>query len=69
MPKPATLLAQADHFIDPSTGAVTPPINAASTYARDEVYSPHQPGLTFSRDGNPTYRQAERVIAKIGGGG
>jgi len=67
MSKPATLLAQADHFIDPLTGAVTPPINTASTYARDDAYTPHQPGLTYSRDQNPTYRQAERVITKLEG--
>jgi len=66
-PKPATLLAQADHYIDETTGAVTPPLIAASTFARDADYAPRLPGVTYSRDGNPTYRQAEQVLAKLEG--
>lgn len=66
-PKPATLLAQADHYIDPRTGAVTPPVNAATTYARDGSYAPREAGLTYSRDENPTCRQAEQVLAKLEG--
>ena len=66
-PKPATILAQADHYIDAATGAVTPPLIAASTFARDADYAPRLPGVTFSRDGNPTYRQAEQVLAKLEG--
>ena len=54
-PKPATILAQADHYIDATTGAVTPPLIAASTFARDADYAPRLSGVTFSRDGNPTY--------------
>ena len=66
-PKPATILAQADHYIDATTGAVTPPLIAASTFARDADYAPRLPGVTYSRDGNPTYRQAEQVLAKLEG--
>ena len=66
-PKPATILAQADHYIDATTGAVTPLLIAASTYARDADYAPRLPGVTYSRDGNPTYRQAEQVLAKLEG--
>ena len=66
-PKPATILAQADHYIDATTGAVTPPLIAASTFARDADYAPCLPGVTYSRDGNPTYRQAEQVLAKLEG--
>ena len=66
-PKPATILAQADHYIDATTGAVTPPFIAATTFARDVDYAPRLPGVTYSRDGNPTYRQAEQVLAKLEG--
>ena len=66
-PKPATILAQADHCIDATTGAVTPPFIAATTFARDADYAPRLPGVTYSRDGNPTYRQAEQVLAKLEG--
>ena len=65
--KPATILAQADHYIDATTRAVTPPLIAASTFARDADYAPRLPGVTYSRDGNPTYRQAEQVPAKLQG--
>ena len=64
-PDPRTLLAQALHFTDPATGAVTPPIHMASTYARDESYG-LVAGASYSRADNPTYRAVERVIqAKV----
>ena len=59
---------QADHFIDDATGAVTPLVVTATTYARDGAYAPREPGLTYSRDENPTYRQAEEIIDKLEGG-
>jgi len=65
-PKPETLAAQALHRIDPATGSVAPPIYPAATYARDEAYRPIGP--VYSRDGNPTYLQAEALLAKLEGG-
>ncbi len=62
---PDTVLAQAGHYVDPHTGAVTPPIHTSSTYARNADYEPTEPGLTYSRDGNPTFTQAEKVIAEL----
>ena len=59
---------QADHFIDDATGAVTPLVVTTTTYARDGAYAPREPGLTYSRDENPTYRQAEEIIDKLEGG-
>ena len=67
-PQPANLPAQADHFIDDATGAVTPPVITATTYARDGAYLPRGPVLKCSRDGNPNYPQAEEIIAKLEGG-
>lgn len=65
---PATLLAQADHYIETGTGAVTPPIVTSTTYARDQNYATREPGLSYSRDDNPTYRQAEDILAQLEGG-
>jgi len=64
---PRTLAVQAGHFVDPATGAVTPPIHPATTYARDEAYEPKY-ASTYSRDGNPTYEQVEAVAAALDGG-
>lgn len=63
-PDPRTLLAQALHFTDPATGAVTPPIHMASTYARDETYG-LVAGASYSRADNPTYLAVERVIQAL----
>ena len=65
-PAPATLLAQAGHFIDAETRAVVPPIHTATTYARDRDYALGD--YIYSRDGNPTYAQAEALIAELEGG-
>lgn len=63
---PATLLAQAGHFIDPETRAVVPPIHSSTTFARDDDYA--LGGYIYSRDDNPTYAQAEALIAELEGG-
>ncbi|MBP5858943.1 PLP-dependent transferase [Marivibrio halodurans] len=63
---PRTLLAQALHYTDPATGAVTPPIHMASTYARDGNYDLIA-GASYSRPENPTYLSVERVIAALDG--
>ncbi len=61
---PATRLAQALHFYDAQTGAVTPPIQPAATYARDTDYVPRKP-YNYRRDGNQTTAQAEAIIADL----
>jgi len=66
-PAPRTLAAQAGHYLDPSTGAVTPPIHPSTTYARDDNYETIY-SSTYSRDGNPTYDQLEKVLAELDGG-
>jgi cystathionine gamma-synthase len=64
--KPETLAAQALHAIDAATGAIVPPIQLATTYARDAHY--RLVGPDYGRDGNPTPGYAERVIAALEGG-
>jgi cystathionine gamma-synthase len=47
-----TVAAQAGHFIDPETGAVTPPIQPSVTFARDADYAlvdPASPRIPTTR--------------------
>jgi cystathionine gamma-synthase len=60
---PETLAAQALHAIDAATGAIVPPIQLSTTYARDASYQ--LPGPGYTRDENPTPVHAERVIAAL----
>ena len=60
-----TLLAQGGHFIDAETGAIVPPIQPATTYARDEHYALR--GFSYSRNANPSGRHVESVLAKLEG--
>jgi cystathionine gamma-synthase len=59
---PATRAAQALRRIDPVTGAVTPGIEPASTFARDADYAQRQ-AYGYGRDGGPTVEHAEAVLA------
>ncbi len=64
----ATLLAGACELEDPHTGAVVPPIEPATTYARDANYAHRMEGVSYSRDGNPGYLPAETVLREAEGG-
>jgi len=63
-PSLRTLAAQAGHYIDGATGAVTPPIHPATTYARNEDYE-LVGDASYTRDKNPTYNQVEHVLAQL----
>lgn len=62
---PATLAAKADDFLDTTTGAITPPIHTSTTYARDNRYRPIDESNVYARDDNPTFVQAERLLAEL----
>lgn len=62
-----TILAQAGHFVDGVTGAVTPPIHPSTTFARGDDYELIGDYL-YSRDQNPTYDQVEHLVAELDGG-
>lgn len=64
---PETAAAQALHFIDPTSGAVIPPIQPSTTFARDENYALINPANSYARDENPGYRTAEKLIAELEG--
>lgn len=61
----ATLVAKADDYIDTTTGGITPPIITSTTYARDDRYQPIDDANLYGRDDNPTFVQAERVLAAL----
>jgi cystathionine gamma-synthase len=61
---PATRIAQALRFVEEDTGAIIPPIQLTSTYARDENYETRRP-YYYKRDGGPTTEQAESIVADL----
>jgi cystathionine gamma-synthase len=64
---PQTIAAQGLGCIDPVTGAVVPPIQSATTYARNESYELIG-GRSYARPGNPTLEQPELLLASLEGG-
>ncbi len=63
-----TRIASGLHYADPDTGAVMPPIHTATTYLRDAEYQLTNPDVSYTRDENPTYVLAERMLAELEGG-
>ncbi len=62
-----TDVAQAQHYLDPLTGAVAPPIHPTSTFARREDYELISKYM-YSRYDSPTIGLAESIICKLEGG-
>lgn len=65
-PAPETRIAQGLHYIDPATGAVVPPIQPSTTFARDERYA-LPAGHSYARDENPSFAAAEAMLAELEG--
>ncbi len=62
-----SLLAQAHHFLDPATGAVVPPLQPSTTFARDAAYELMGDYL-YARGHNPTTDVLEHLLAELEGG-
>ena len=62
---PETISAQALGLFDTGTGGVSPAIHPSTTFLRDEKYELLNPEHSYSRDENPTYRAAERVLQEL----
>ena len=62
--RPETIAAHALTSTDPATGAVVPPIHLATTFARDESYTPLI-ASDYQRNGSPTLFQAEALLAAL----
>ena len=61
-----TLLAQANHYINPSSGGIVPPIDPSVTFARDddlELIGDY----VYGRYSNPTYEQLENIVCELEG--
>jgi cystathionine gamma-synthase len=65
--KPSTLAAQALGWHDPSTGALVPSVIPSAPFERAPDGS-YPGGHTYTRDQNPTYEQAEALLAALEGG-
>ncbi len=61
---PQTIAAQALGEICPVTGAVIPPVQLATTFARDKNYQ-QRDGREYIRDTSPTVEQAEKIICAL----
>jgi cystathionine gamma-synthase len=61
---PASIAAQALGWIDATTRAITPPIHVSSTFIRDPD-NQYRSGRGYARADNPSYDQAEAVIATL----
>ena len=59
-----TKAAQALGWIDEGTKAVTPPIHPSTTFIRDPD-NQYRAGYGYGRDENPTYDQAEALLAAL----
>jgi len=62
--KPATIAAQALGWIDEQTRGVSPSIHPSSTFIRDPD-NQYRSGRSYARADNPTYDQAEAVLAAL----
>ncbi len=62
-----TLAVHSGHEADPTTGAVTPPINLSTTFERDSDGSYRQ-GYVYTRLGNPNRAALEKCVADLEGG-
>jgi cystathionine gamma-synthase len=62
-----TLAAQALGRIDPTTRALVPAIHPSTTYERDKDGG-YSSGRGYTRPHNPTYDEAEELLAKLEGG-
>ena len=62
-----TLAAHAGHAVDPTTGAVTPPIHMSTTFEREPDLS-YREGHIYGRTSNPTRQLLERSLAGLEGG-
>jgi len=64
---PRSRAAQGLGWIDAETRAVTLPIHPSSTFIRDPD-NEYRAGFGYGRDENPTYAQAEAMLASLEGG-
>jgi len=62
-----TVAVHAGREVDPTTGALTPPINLSTTFERDADGS-YSRDYVYSRRGNPNRTSLEKAVAELEGG-
>ena len=62
-----TRAVHAGRQVDPTTGAINPPIHLSTTFERSPEGG-YPRGFSYSRDGNPNRRMLERCLADLEGG-
>lgn len=62
-----TRAVHAGRHVDPTTGAITPPIHLSTTFERGPEGG-YPRGFSYSRDGNPNRRMLEQCLADLEGG-
>src|SRR4029077_4709329 len=62
-----TVAVHAGHAIDPTTGAVAPPIYLSTTFERD-VEGTYSRGHMYARNSNPNRQMLETGISSLEGG-
>jgi cystathionine gamma-synthase len=65
--RPETRAAQAAGFVDPSTGALVPPVQVSTTFERS-ADGTYPAGFEYTRADNPGYEQPEGLLAELEGG-
>jgi cystathionine gamma-synthase len=65
--KPETLAIHAGYEIDPTSGALTPPIHLSTTFERD-ADGAFSRGYVYTRDTNPNRLEVESRLASLEGG-
>lgn len=63
-----TDIASGLHFTDPESGAVVPPIEPSTTFARNTDYTLIDSAHSYGRDENPTFRAPEAMLCRMEGG-
>jgi cystathionine gamma-synthase len=63
-PAARTRAAQAGHYVDAESGAIVPPLQAATTFARNQDYDLIG-GYLYSRNASPTVSHVESLMAEL----
>jgi len=61
---PRSLAASAGHYMDKTSGALIPPVQPSTTFARDTDYK-LTGDFSYGRDQNPTHVQVEKLLQQL----
>jgi len=61
---PKSAVASAGHYRDKTSGAIVPPVQTSTTFARNSAYE-LTGDFSYGRDQNPTYVQVEKLLQQL----